>query len=57
MKYVSWLLLICLIVGAFVVARTAMKVAIRMLLFYLPLCVAIVIGYLVFRSLKKKGEI
>jgi len=57
MKYVSWLLLICLIVGAFVVARTALKVAIRMVLFYAPLLVAIIVGYLVYRSLKSKNEI
>jgi len=57
MKYVSWLLLICLIVGAFVVARTALKVAIRMMLFYAPLLVAIIVGYLVYRSLKSKNEI
>lgn len=57
MKYVSWLLLLCLVVGAFVVAKTALKVAIRMLLFYLPLCVAIILGILAYRSLKKKNEI
>ncbi len=55
MKYVSWLILICVIVGSFFVARTALKVAMRMLLLCLPLCFTVVVGYLVYRSLKSKG--
>jgi hypothetical protein len=57
MKYVSWILLICLIVGAFVVGRVALRVVIRLLLFWFPLCAALLLGYLVYRSLKQRNEI
>jgi hypothetical protein len=51
MKPATWVLLICLVVGVYVVA----KIAVRLLLMFLPVCAALIIGFLVYRALNRKG--
>lgn len=52
MKPATWILLLCLVIGVFVVV----KIALRLLLFFLPLCAAIIVGMLVYRAMNKKSR-
>lgn len=52
MKPVTWILLLCLVIGVFV----AVKIALRLLLFFLPLCAAIAVAILAYRALNRKSR-